>query len=156
MLTPLVYLIAIVVVGFLIWLLMSLFSKNRVSKYGFALATGGLLFLLFFPKPNPLKKYGFDYRFESNASPTLMTIDFFINSNHGEIKGPCIIGDGLIIKFQDLEKTGIEDIIITAEGHSASKIVIKPLLKDGRGVGFHILESRGMCLGYREEGYMCP
>ncbi len=153
---PLVFLIAGIAIGLLLWLLRSLFSKNLIIKYGSAVVVAALLFWLFFPKINPLKKYGIDYRYDSNASPSLETIDFFINSSNGEIEGPSITGTGLVLKFEDLEKTGIKDIVITKEERSNSRVVIRPLLKDGRAVGFHIVESSHMCVGYYPEGYVCP
>ncbi len=100
MLSPLACLIAIVVIGLLFWMLISLFSKNRVKRYGSAIAIGGLLVWLFFPKQNPLKKYGIDYRFVPMASPTKNSIEFYIDSSNGEIEGPCITGDELIVKFR--------------------------------------------------------
>lgn len=153
----LAFLIFGVVIGLLLLLSRPLLSKKPIIKYSSAVVLAGLLFWLFLPKQNPLKKYGIDYRFDNGmASPSKESVTFFINSTNGEIAGPRIIGENLIINFQDLEKTGIKDIVITMGGDSLSKAVIRPLVKDGHGVGFHVLENQYTCLAYPEEGYYCP
>lgn len=134
----------------------ALFSKRQVVSYAAAVIVGTLFIWLLFSTSNPLKKYGIDYRYDSNASPSLETIDFFINSSGGEIEGPSISGTGLILKFEDLNHSGIEDIVITKDGESAPRVVIRPLLKEGRAVGFHVVEKHYMCVGYYPEGYVCP
>ena len=109
------------------------------------------------PEYNPLKKYGVVVTREGFESPSLVGYKF-------DLKGPSITGpdspeesgEHLVIEFRDLDGDGVEEVLIQSETLKDSRTVIKVLVEGGKAVGFHILETHSMCLGFSKEGFYCP
>lgn len=109
------------------------------------------------PDYNPLAKYGVVISKENFASSSLDGFQF-------DIKGPSITGpDGpevsgehLVLQFRDLDGDGVEEILVQSESSKYSRTTIKVLMDGKKAVGFHILDTYSMCLGFSKEGFHCP
>ena len=109
------------------------------------------------PEYNPLAKYGVIISKEGNESPSLDTFEIHLKGRkYPSPDNPGVTGEHLVIEFRDLDGDGVEEILVRAESSKDSRTVIKVLVEHGKAVGFHILETHLMCLGFSKEGYYCP
>jgi len=109
------------------------------------------------PEYNPLKKYGVVISKDGNASPSLDTFEIHLKGQkYPSPDNPGITGENLVIQYRDLDGDGVEEIIVQSEDSKDSRTVIKVLVEHGNAVGFHILETHFMCLGFSKEGFYCP
>lgn len=102
---------------------------------------------------NHWKKYGVEYKYAQMSSPTLDAVDFFINSEGGPIPGPTIMGDALEVSYEEIDKDGVDEIVLRSDVYPEKFVYIKILLKDGKASGFRILDRKGFAIIYPEAGF---
>jgi len=98
------------------------------------------------------KKYGVTYEDAVLQSPTASEISFYINSDKGRVDGPTFLGTELTVSYADLDHDGVDEIVLRSDFDSDSAHV-KVLLENGKAVGFHILDRKGMAIMFSPEGF---
>jgi len=122
-----------------------------------SLAAAGVLFLcwwLFIYQSNPLKKYGVEYKIEHGEHYSVVIISFWVQAGNERIVGPSFIGDDLAVSFADVDRDGIDEIIVKSK--AGNQAIAKLIIKDGKAIGFHILQSDQIGISFAKEGFYCP
>jgi hypothetical protein len=104
-----------------------------------------------------LAKYGVVISKDGNASSALDTIEIHLKGHkYPSPDNPGVTGENLVIQYRDLNGDGVEEIVIRSESSKDSRTAIKVVLENNKAVGFHVLDTYSMCLGFSKEGFYCP
>jgi hypothetical protein len=103
---------------------------------------------------NPLKNYGVTYGWDHGEHYEVTILNFWLQTDKGKIDGPSFIGDNLTVEFPRVEGDPIPEIVVWS-GHDYQDVA-RLIMKDGKAVGFHIVNGSQIGVTYAPEGYYCP
>jgi len=113
-----------------------------------------LIFTFLYPRGSPLEKYDVFYRWDHGDHYEVTILDFWLQTDKGNIAGPSFIGDDLTVEFPRVEGDPIPEIVVRSSHHHYD--VARLIMKNGKAVGFHIVEGNQIGVSYAPEGYHCP
>jgi hypothetical protein len=108
------------------------------------------------PGYNPLAKYGVVVEKAPAASASLDHFKIYLKGRQPGPDDVDVICEDLVVQYRDLDGDGVEEIVAQCESATDSRVIIKVLMENNKAVGFHILESRAICLSFGKEGFTCP
>jgi len=103
---------------------------------------------------DPLKSYGVFYSWDHGEHYEVTILDFWVQTDKGKIVGPSFIGDNLTVAFPRVEGDPVPEIVVRSSNDHQD--VARLIMKNGKAVGFHMVEGNQIGVTYAPEGYYCP
>jgi hypothetical protein len=118
------------------------------------LAIAGILAAIVYSRRNPLERYGVYYQRSHGEHYEITILDFWLRTDHGKVIGPSFIGDNLSVDFPFVAGDPVPEIVVRSG--SDLRDVVRLTMRDGKAVGFHIVDGNQIGVTYSPEGYHCP